>query len=223
MDAITARERQAKNMPFLAPCVPGGMAVVSAAGKERVFRLGPDDYEGWGIFLPVGQGTAEWMEAASLPLVMEYLHPLPGMRLRLVRSIRRKTWLATPACTQDYRQRGESKPMIVHLVEEGEPSLPVFARDAGGVWWFEMRDRRNRSSSSLSYQNPMRLPSAEDALPVSEAPENWFTVCALSNPGTQGNSSPLSFDPPVCSIGLPLSDRERDYDLTLLPRRNRRR
>ena len=45
------------------------------------FRPKPHDFEGWGIFQPVSDDTAEVVEEAGLPLLMEYLRRLQPLRL----------------------------------------------------------------------------------------------------------------------------------------------
>jgi len=107
------------------------------------FTPQPRDFEGWGIFRPVNEKTAEVVEEASLPQLAEYLKLLKPLRLRLAYPLRSLTWLAYPMNESDMQQRlGMVKPVPVHLVSEGAAFEPIIARFDGTAFWFDEIDRR---------------------------------------------------------------------------------
>lgn len=143
INQIAAQEAQLGNTQFLAPCVRGGQVRTSVANIVYTFAPQPQDFEGWGIFQPIDQKTAEVVEEPSLPQLGEYLKVLKPIRLRLAYLLQGQTWLAYPVNESDMQQRlGTVKPVPVHLVTEGSAFEPIIARFDGKAWWFDEIDRR---------------------------------------------------------------------------------
>ncbi|WP_044204744.1 hypothetical protein [Coleofasciculus chthonoplastes] len=143
LNQIAAQETQLQDTEFLAPCVQGGKVRTSVANLIYTFTPQPRDFEGWGIFRPVDEKTAEVVEEASLPQLAEYLKLLKPLRLRLAYPLRSLTWLAYPINESDMQQRlGIVKPVPVHLVSEGAAFEPIIARSDGTAFWFDEIDRR---------------------------------------------------------------------------------
>lgn len=143
LNQLAALEAQLRDTQFLAPCVRGGSVRTSVAGIVYRFIPKPRKFEGWGIFQPVDEKTAEFVEEPSLPQLTEYLNLLQPLRLRLVYQLQGLTWLAYPVNESDARQRfGKVKPVPVHLVSEGGQFEQIIARGDGHAWWFEQIDRR---------------------------------------------------------------------------------
>lgn len=143
INEIAAQEVQLRDTEFFAPCVRGGKVRSRVANIIYTFSPQPQDFEGWGIFQPVNEKTAEMVEEPSLVQVAEYLKLLKPLRLRLAYVLQGQTWLAYPVNESDMQQRlGIAKPAIVHLVTEGGVFEPIIARWDGGVWWFDEVDRR---------------------------------------------------------------------------------
>ncbi|MEQ9235446.1 hypothetical protein [Coleofasciculus sp. E2-BRE-01] len=143
LNQIAAQETQLQDTEFLAPCVQGGKVRTSVANLIYTFTPQPPDFEGWGIFRPVDEKTAEVVEEASLPQLAEYLKLLKPLRLRLAYPLRLLTWLAYPINESDMQQRlGMVKPVPVHLVSEGAAFEPIIARFDGTAFWFDEIDRR---------------------------------------------------------------------------------
>ncbi|MEQ8963581.1 MAG: hypothetical protein RLP02_37695 [Coleofasciculus sp. C2-GNP5-27] len=143
LNEIAAQETQLQDTEFLAPCVQGGQVRTSVANLIYTFTPQPRDFEGWGIFRPVDEKTAEVVEEASLPQLAEYLKLLKPLRLRLAYPLRSLTWLAYPINESDMQQRlGMVKPVPVHLVSEGAAFEPIIARFDGTAFWFDEIDRR---------------------------------------------------------------------------------
>ena len=143
LNQIAAQETQLTTTEFLAPCVRGGAVRTSLANIIYTFNPQPADFEGWGIFKPINEKTAEVVEEPSLPQLAEYLKLLKPLRLRLAHLLRGQTWLAYPMNESDMQQRfGTAKPVVVHLVTEAIAFEPVIARFDGNAWWFDEIDRR---------------------------------------------------------------------------------
>ena len=120
-----------------------GKVHTRVAGIIFTFTPQPQDFEGWGIFQPVNEKTAEVVEEPSLPQLAQYLKLLKPLRLRLAYLLQGQTWLAYPANESDMQQRmGTAKPIPVHLVTEASAFEPIIARFDGGAWWFDEIDRR---------------------------------------------------------------------------------
>lgn len=143
LNQIAAQETQLHNTQFLAPCVPGGRVRTAVANITYTFTPQPADFEGWGIFQPVDEKTAEVVDEPSLPQLTDYLKLLKPLRLRLAHPLRGQTWLAYPVNESDMQQRiGAAKPVPVHLVTEAASLEVIIARFDGNAWWFDEIDRR---------------------------------------------------------------------------------
>jgi hypothetical protein len=144
IQAMAQQEEQALNTEFFAPCVRGGLLRARVKQLIYTFKSLPEDFEGWGIFLPLNNKEAELLEEASLFQVAEYLQLLKPLRVRLVQQLRGQTWLAYPANESDAEQRFSSaRPLLVHLVSEGAQFEQIIARSDGNAFFFEDTDRRS--------------------------------------------------------------------------------
>lgn len=142
--AMAQEEKQALNAEFFAPCVRGGRLRARVKNLVYTFKPLPEDFEGWGIFLPLSNKEAELLEEASLYQVAEYLKLLKPLRVRLAQQLRGQTWLSYPANESDAQQRfGAVRPLIIHLVSEGAQFEQVIARTDGNAFFFEDTDRRS--------------------------------------------------------------------------------
>lgn len=144
LNQLAAQEQQLSSTYFLAPCVRGGLVRTRVAGMIYTFTPQPRNFEGWGIFQPANEKTADVIEEPSLPQVAEYLQQLKPLRLRLAHILQRQTWLAYPVNEGDMQQRwGTVKPVAVHLVTDGARFEPIVARWDQCSWWFDDIDRRS--------------------------------------------------------------------------------
>ena len=142
--AMAQGEAQRLNTEFFAPCVRGGKLRARVNQLIYTFKPLPDDFEGWGIFLPLSDKEAELLEEASLFQVAEYMKLLKPLRVRLALQLRGQTWLAYPANESDAEQRfKQAQPLLIHLVAEGAQFEQVIARTDGNAFFFEDTDRRN--------------------------------------------------------------------------------
>jgi hypothetical protein len=165
LNQLAAAEEAFRGTTFLAPCLRGGRVRAKVAGLLCTFAPKPRDFEGWGIFRPVGDTTAALQEEASLPQVAAYLGLLAPLRLRLVQAMRGPTWLAYPVNESDARQRwGDARPAPVHLVTGGAPFEPIVARWDGRAWWFEELDRRADPQAAAWLREALRQVVPTDQL-----------------------------------------------------------
>ena len=140
---LAAREEDLRREQFLAPCVGGGQVRVSLDGLVCSFRPRPADFEGWGIFKPVDDGTAEVVEAAGLPQVARYLRLLKPLRVRLAERLHGQTWLAYPSNVEDARRQFKAcGELRVHLVSEGARFEQSVAYTDGCNYFHGELDRR---------------------------------------------------------------------------------
>ncbi|MGI0490186.1 hypothetical protein ACN4EG_00125 [Alkalinema pantanalense CENA528] len=152
--ALSAQEIQLRSTTFFAPCTTGGQVRTRISGLVYTFRPAPASFAGWGWFQPLNAQTAQVIELASPVVIDEYLKRLPKFHLRLIFQLRDLTWLAYPSFEGDIRQRlsrsgdllfqglkSPVKPIVVHLVAEGQPFDQILARQQGAIWWFHELDR----------------------------------------------------------------------------------
>jgi len=157
LNQIAAQEAQLRETQFLAPCVRGGLVRTSVAKIVYTFIPQPQDFEGWGIFQPVDEKTAQVVEEPSLPQLAEYLKLLKPLRLRLAHLLQGQTWLAYPMNEADMQQcLGAAKPVPVHLVTEASAFEPIIARFDGSAWWFDEIDRRAEPQPAEQLKEQLR-------------------------------------------------------------------
>lgn len=141
--ALAAKEDELIGTRFLSPCVRGGVVSLRGGGLVYSFMPEPTEFEGWGVFEPVDEETAQLVAEASPSAIDEYLKPFKPIRLRLSYRIHGQTWLAYPVNEADARQRlGTRDARQVYLVSEGAQFEQIVARWDGGACWFEEVDRR---------------------------------------------------------------------------------
>jgi hypothetical protein len=143
INQIAAQEAKLSETQFIAPYVRGGKVCTRVAGMIYTFTPQPKKFEGWGIFQPESEKRAKLVEEADLFQIDDYLSQFPLVRLWLAYQLNRQTWLAYPMNESDFQQRiGLVKPVVVHLVSEGNQFEPVLGRWDGKNWWFQEIDRR---------------------------------------------------------------------------------
>jgi hypothetical protein len=143
INRLAAREEALRGGQFLAPCVGGGQVRVSLDGLVQTFRPRPRNFEGWGIFKPLDDATAEVVAEATLPQVARYLKLLKSLRVRLAERLRGGTWLAYPANVEAARGKfGAGGELRVHLVAEGARFEGVIAYTDGCNYFYGEPDRR---------------------------------------------------------------------------------
>ncbi|MEB3283586.1 MAG: hypothetical protein VKK42_32155 [Lyngbya sp.] len=165
INQLSESENKLSSTQFIAPCVRGGRVKTRILGLVYTFTPQPQNFEGWGIFKPINQKTAEVLEEAILPEIAEYLQQFKSCRLRLVCKLRSKTWLAYPINEADFKQRfGKVKPVPVHLVTEGLAFEQIVAGWDGSNFWFEELDRRDDLILVENLQNALKELTEPQAL-----------------------------------------------------------
>ena len=144
IESLAQKEQETVRATFLAPCVRGGTVCTRIDGIVQAFTLKPSDHEGWGMFRPNnGLKEASFVEEPALSLIDRYLHLFTALRVRLVYRIEGQSWLAFPVNSSDASQKfGKAEPMVVHLVEGGNPFQAIIARHDGSAFWFHEPDTR---------------------------------------------------------------------------------
>ncbi|MDJ0557205.1 MAG: hypothetical protein QNJ68_22725 [Microcoleaceae cyanobacterium MO_207.B10] len=143
INKLATQESELTNIQFLAPCVKNGSVKTRVAGMIYTFESQPKKFAGWGIFQPINEKIAKFIEEPSLPQLEEYFQLLKPLRLFLACQLKEQTWLAYPTNESDAKQRfGFAKPVAVHLVTDGAMFEQIIARFDGASWWFEDVDRR---------------------------------------------------------------------------------
>ena len=143
INQLATQEAELKNIQFLAPCVKNGRVKTRVAGMIYTFESQPKKFAGWGIFQPINEKIAKFIEEPSLPQLEEYFKLLKPLRFFLGCQLKEQTWLGYPTNESDSKQRfGFAKPVAIHLVTEGTMFEQIIARFDGTSWWFEDIDRR---------------------------------------------------------------------------------
>ena len=161
LNQLTAQEDQLRSTQFFAPCVRGGQVRTRVAGLVYTFSPKPGDFEGWGIFQPISDDTAEVVEEAGLPLVAEYLRRQTLAHGAGVGPVEAggevEPFEAVAAQAVDPRLAwDEARPVPVHLVTEGAPFETIDVRWDGGARWFEEVDRRAEPQVAERLREAMR-------------------------------------------------------------------
>jgi hypothetical protein len=157
LSILAAKEDELRGTRFLAPCVGGGKVSVRGGGLVYSFTPEPRDFEGWGVFEPIDETTAELIEEAGPHLIGEYLKGFKQIRFRLAYRVAGQTWLAYPVNEADARQRlGTRDPQQVYLTSEGAQFEQIIARWDGASCWFEETDRRADPANAVRLREALR-------------------------------------------------------------------
>ena len=144
IDKLAAEENKLLSAEFIAPCVGNGKVQTRIAKILYTFTIKPCDFEGWGIFKPINEKQAAFIEEPNLPIICEYLKNFPSLRFRIIYPLQGQSWLAYPINEANMMQRcGYCKPVAVHLVAEAAQFEVVIARTDFAAWWFDECDRRS--------------------------------------------------------------------------------
>ncbi|HYO92229.1 MAG TPA: hypothetical protein VEQ40_11360 [Pyrinomonadaceae bacterium] len=232
LSVLAAKEDEVRGTRFLAPCVGGCEVTMRGGGLVYAFTPEPRDFEGWGVFEPIDESTAELIEEAAPRLIEEYLKPFKQIRLRLAYRMRGQTWLAHPVNEADARQRlGTREAQQVYLTSEGAQFEQIVARWDGSVCWFEEVDRRadptNAERLRKGFQQKLRYQSDERRLEEAlafgggrlisfeEQGDCWEVLWATPNEYSH-TSIIRKQDLTVVSAGFCLSGQDSDFDLQSL-------
>lgn len=142
IDALTRDESAMRGQEFLAPLAAHGHARLRLRGLIHTLNVEAAK-PGWWICRVVDPRHAEPIHEALPWQRGDYLALWPALRLVLIEPLKHGAWLALPFNPSDARQRfGFAGPVIVRLVEGGQPFERVIGRVEGGEIWFDDVDHR---------------------------------------------------------------------------------
>jgi hypothetical protein len=134
--ALGKAEAALRGQEFLAPLLHGSNARLRIQGLIYEFRV-PNSRPGWWICHVMDARYSEII-APALPWQRgEYLSLWPDVSLVLVQHLINSSWLALPY----YLEKQETTPIIVHLVEVGQPFERIIGRVEGKTVWYDDIDR----------------------------------------------------------------------------------
>jgi hypothetical protein len=139
---ISAQTQALRQRTFLTPLLRGGKARLRVDGLIYEITV-RDERPGWWLCL-CREGAVADIVGETLPFARgEYLALWPALRLVLLEPMRDGNWLALPFNPADAAQRfALPTPLIVRLVEGGQPFERVIGRVEGATVWYDEIDRR---------------------------------------------------------------------------------
>jgi hypothetical protein len=142
IDALLRDEAALRGQVFLAPLLAGGRARIRLRGL--VYELAVAGARaGWWMCRMLDARQAAVVEPAQPWQRGEYLSLWPALRLVLLEPLRGDDWVALPFNPADAAQRfGVHGPLLVRLVEGGQPFERVVGRVEGATVWYDEPDRR---------------------------------------------------------------------------------
>jgi hypothetical protein len=142
IDALARNEAGLSGQKVFAPLLGDGRVRVRLRGliHELLVR---NAQPGWWVCRLCDARRAE-VEGEALPWQRgDYLALWPVLRLVLLEPVNRATWLALAYNPSDAVQRfGIAGPLLVHLVEGGQPFERIVGRIEGRTIWYDDLDRR---------------------------------------------------------------------------------
>ncbi len=142
INKLSRAEASLQGQEFLAPLVRRGRARLRIQGLIYELAL-PDAQPGWWICRMLNAHQAECIEEALPWQRGDYLARWPALRLVLLEPLRAGAWLALPYNPSDAAQRfGLAGPLLVQLVEQGQPFERIIGRVEGQTIWYDEPDRR---------------------------------------------------------------------------------
>jgi hypothetical protein len=142
INKFAQKEKEFANTTFLAPVTAGGKVRVSIDGA--VYDLVVDDrrFEGWGVFKMSSPGHANLIEAASMPMVSNYLKLLPRKRFVLIEKFDGQ-WFGLSDSNSDTRfSLDRPVPLRLFTLATAASMDTVSARFDGSAFYFEGIERR---------------------------------------------------------------------------------
>jgi hypothetical protein len=141
--ATLARDEAALGgQEFLAPLVHGGRARLRLRGLICELTV-EEARAGWWLCRAHNFRHAEIVGEALPWQRGDYLALWPQLRLVLLEPLQHGDWLALPYNASDAAQRfGLAGPVVVRLVESGQPFERIVGRVEGHTVWYDTPDRR---------------------------------------------------------------------------------
>ena len=142
IDALARDEAALHGQEFLAPLLRDGRARLRLHGLIHELAVAGAQ-PGWWICRVLDARHAEVVSEALPWQWGDYLQLWPALRLVLLEPLKDGAWTALPYNPADAAQRfGTAGPLVVQLVEGGQPFERVIGRVEGGTIWYDDVDRR---------------------------------------------------------------------------------
>ncbi len=142
INKLSQAEAALSGQEFLAPLLRNSRARLRLHGLVYEFVVG-NAVPGWWRCRVRDARNAEVLDAALPWQRGDYLALWPALRLVLLEPLRDQDWLALPYNPSDAAQRfGLAGPVVLHLVEGGQPFERVIGRVEGSTLWYDDSDRR---------------------------------------------------------------------------------
>lgn len=139
---LSHEEASLRGQEFLAPLVHNSRARLRLRGLVYEFTVS-NAQPGWAVCRVVDAKQAAYVEEALPWQRGDYLAYWPPLRLVLLEPLRHSAWLAVPYNPSDAVQRFNLVgPVVVQLVEQGQPFERVVGRVEGNTLWYDEPDRR---------------------------------------------------------------------------------
>lgn len=142
IDTLAHAEAALRGQLFLAPMLARGRARLRVGGLLHELAVAGAQ-PGWWLCRALDTTRAAAVEPAPPWLRGAYLALWPALRLVLAERLRDGDWVALPFNPADALQRfGLRGPLVVRLVEGGQPFERVVGRVEGATIWYDAPDRR---------------------------------------------------------------------------------
>lgn len=142
INALARDEAALGGQAFLAPLLEHGRARVRVRGLVYDLHVA-GARAGWWMCRMLDARRATLADAAQPWQRGEYLALWPALRLVLIEPLRGADWVALAFNPSDALQRfGMRGPLVVRLVEGGQPFERVLGRVDGATIWYDEPDRR---------------------------------------------------------------------------------
>jgi hypothetical protein len=148
IDSLAREEASLRGQVFLAPLGAQGRARVRVAGLVYELELAHAQ-PGWWLCQALDAARAAVADIAQPWQRGAYLALWPALRLVLAERLRGDDWVALPFNPSDAFQRFAIRgPVIIRLVEGGQPFERVIGRVEGATIWYDEQDRRTSPATA---------------------------------------------------------------------------
>jgi hypothetical protein len=164
IDSMARDEAALRGQIFLAPLLGDGRVRVRVRGL--VYELGVTQAQpGWWLCQALDAARATVIDAAQPWQRGAYLALWPALRLVLVERLRGDDWVAVAFNPADALQRfAVGGPLVIRLVEGGQPFERVIGRVEGATIWYDEQDRRGDPATAELLRDALAAGRATPAL-----------------------------------------------------------
>jgi hypothetical protein len=162
IDKLAAEENSFLKSEFLCPVLKGQPVRVRISGIIMSMRVAPVNFQGWGVFKPVGRHLAKHVRKPSMAERRQYLGLFPTLRFVLSRQ-ENDVWFGVPANQSDTRFRITGS-VPVQLSEEIQVFDTVCSRFDGNICWFDEVDPRKSPKNGNYLRESLREFTKPDKL-----------------------------------------------------------